>query len=74
MHWSKSLGAMHHLDGLKKGFQITVADRGTWAELLVFLPGQGFNAHVEVCESVAHAQRAGEERAHALDAFEQVAA
>jgi len=73
-HWSKSLGTQYHLDGLKRGFQVTVSDRGSFAELLVFTPGNGFNAQASSHPTVQDAMDAGQSAALSMNAFEQVAA
>jgi hypothetical protein len=70
--WTNPFYGVQHLNGLRRGFQITVADLGSVAECKVFLPGHGFNAKVSVHEDAASARAHGERQAHELDAFARV--
>lgn len=35
MSWSEPFYGVQHLDGVRKGFQVTVEDRDTWSEAWV---------------------------------------
>lgn len=68
--WSAPYYGVQHLEGVKRGYQFTVEDRGAWAESLAFLPGRGFSADRMAHKNVALARSHAEHVAKAMDAFD----
>lgn len=67
-NWTAPFHGVQHLKPLKRGFQITVTDRGTFAECDVFLPGGGFTATETQHDSAELARAHGEQQAKLLEA------
>jgi hypothetical protein len=64
MTWSPPFHGVQHLDGLKRGFQVTVEDRETWAVAYAL---EGLRTLAESDhDTVAQAREWGEERARLL--------
>jgi len=68
-NWTEAYYGITHLNGMKRGFQVTVRDYGSFAECLVFTPGSGFNSAKTKHDSVADAKAYGEAQAAALNAI-----
>lgn len=66
--WTTPFHGVQHLDGLVRGYQITVTDRELFAECSVFVLGGGFNAKVSKHADAATARAHGEAQADALEA------
>lgn len=66
--WTTPFHGVQHLDGLARGYQITVTDRESFADCSVFVPGSGFNAKVSQHADAATARAHGEAQADALEA------
>lgn len=71
-NWTAPFYGVQHLNGLRRGFQITITDLGTIVECKVFLPGHCFNATVSTHPSTALAREHGERQARELDALARV--
>lgn len=67
--WSIPLHGVQHLDGLRKGFQITVEAYASFALTLVFLPGHGFDARRTMHADASAARIYGETQANELEAW-----
>lgn len=67
-NWSKPFHGIQHLGGLKRGFQVSVTDCGSFAECDVFVPGCGFNATETKHDTVELARAHGEAQARSLGA------
>lgn len=67
--WTKPYFGVQHLDGLRRGWQITVTDRESFAECWVRPEGAGFNGHTTQHDSADLARQYGEQQAHVMDAY-----
>lgn len=59
--WSKPFHGVSHLNGSRREVWATVTDRGSFADLLCWFPGCGFNPlrsmHDSAEEAKAHAEK-----------------
>lgn len=69
MSWTNPYFGVSHLNGVRREFQITVNDYGSFALLHVFTPGRGFSAKETHHENAGTAMSAGEAEARALGAM-----
>lgn len=60
-----------HLQGLKRQFQVTAVDYGSFALCKVFTPGCGFSASETKHDSIEAAKAHGLQQAIALDALSE---
>lgn len=75
IEWSKPYYGVQHLEGLHRGWQITVTERTPdFAECWVRPEGAGFNGHTTSHDSIEEARAHGEQQARLMDAFSRVAA
>lgn len=70
-HWSEPYHGVTHLLGLRRGFQFSVHDRGSFAYCASFMPGAFWTTPTEYFPSVSEAKRYAERRAIELNAFER---
>lgn len=68
--WTAPFYGGTHLQGLKRQFQVTAVDYGSFALCKVFTPGCGFSASESMHESIDAAKAHGLEQAVALNAME----
>ena len=66
--WSKPYYGIQHLEDLKVGFQITVTNRGLFAECDVKIPGLGWEGD-KMFDTTAEAIAYGESRATNVAGF-----
>lgn len=66
--WTAPFHGVQHLKPLKRGFQITITDRGSFAECSVFLPGHNFNSTETTHDTANEARAHGEQQARLLEA------
>lgn len=68
--WSRMYCDTTHLDeAMRRGFQFTVVDRGSFAECHVFRPGCGFSSIETMHKDVAEAKSHAEQQARDLNAL-----
>lgn len=67
--WTAPGYGVTHLQGLKRQFQVTAVDYGSFALCKVFTPGCGFSASETKHDSIEVAKAHGEQQAVALDGF-----
>lgn len=68
-NWTAPFHGVQHLNGLRRGFQITVADLGSVAQCKVFVPGHGFKAKTSNHADVTAAREHGANQARELEAL-----
>lgn len=67
--WTNPFYGTQHLRGLRRGFQITVVDRGAVSECKVYVPGGGFTSKNTLHRCVEDARAHAVSQALGLDAF-----